>query len=351
MGELPNQKTRLIHLDELERLRGAAHLRESHRPALNAVFEYARGTQAPGVAYALLGPEGDLRAVQHSARPELHFEAPAAASVDRGTNQGANQGAGEDRSASVVLGRHSHVDAPLDASNLSLRHVMLTQHPARPHAIEVRDLRSAFGTRLIDGTRLLASEVETPALFDLGELYLVVATTPLPDTAATFEQWLERLFTPTVTTLQLLPSPVGLRLERFRRNDEYDAIDGAGKASRSSLLTSASIPIPVVLEEMIDLTPSPEQITRGFIIGRYSRCDWPARADGQPSGLSRVHAMVFASHGAPCIVDTGSTNGLRHTALGPVRMKHLVVGDQFWLGRGTRLTVIEAKPTPGFLDA
>ena len=53
--------------------------------------------------------------------------------------------------------------------------------------------------------------------------------------------------------------------------------------------------------------------------------------------------MVFQSQGRPYIVDTGSTNGVRHPDMGFIRYKHLELGDQLWLGRTLRLTVVAPK--------
>lgn len=313
--ELPNQRTRIIQLRDLVGAgRDLASLDGLYRNAVGQVYDYAHAIEAPGIAYALLGPQGDVRALQHVG--DQRFKAN-----------------------SLVVGRHSHVDSPTEANNLALRHLVLTQRTNDPNMVEVRDLRSAAGTRLLDGTRMLAASLQAPVMLDLGELCLVVATTPVTTDR---EAFIDRVFHPNVTTLPLVSSPVGLRLERFRKT---------GERSRVLDDTALGLSIELRLEEMVELTPSPEQITRGFVIGRYNRCDWPAKSDPNASGLSRVHALVFASQGAPYIVDTGSTNGVRHTEMGCVRYKHLMLGDQFWLGSTCRLTVIEPRAQDAHLDA
>ena len=313
--ELPNQRTRIIQLRDLVGdARNIDARRDTYVPALQQVYTYSKGMTDPGIAYALLGPQGELKALQHIGDPRF-------------------------KANSLVVGRHSHVDTPTEANNLALRHLVLTQRSADPNVVEVRDLRSAAGTRLMDGSRILAASLPTPMILDLGELCLVVVTTPV---ALDMTSFIDRVFAPVVTTLPLVSSPIGLRLERFRKIGE-----------RSRMLDDAALGLSIELrlEEMVELTPTPEQITRGFVIGRYGRCDWPARSDPHGSGLSRVHAMIFVSQGAPYIVDTGSTNGVRHTDMGCVRYKHLMPGDQFWLGSTYRLTMIEPRYAEAHLDA
>jgi hypothetical protein len=179
-------------------------------------------------------------------------------------------------------------------------------------------------------------------VLDLGELYLVLTATPAKLDRT---DWVEKLLAPVSATLPLVASPIGLRLERFVK------VNGSQKTAFRIVESDELGPVELRLEEMVELTPTPEQVTRGFLLGRYGRCDWPAKGDGNPSGLSRVHAMVFASQGRPYIVDTGSTNGVRHAERGYVRYKHLELGDQLWLGRTVRLTCVEAKAIEVRLDA
>lgn len=317
--ELPNQRTRVIQLRDLEGLgRDLEAFKQTHGGAFETLYNYAQSIDAPGLAYALLDQEGQVRTLQH-------------------------QGDSRFRANSLVVGRHSHVDSPTEATNLALRHTVVTQRATEPHIVEVRDLRSAAGTRLLDGTRIVAAQLESPCVLDLGELFLAITATPMKlDRAA----WVDRLLSSQYATLPLQPSPIGLRLERFVR------VNNGTKSAPFRIVESDELgPVELRLEEMVELTPTPEQVTRGFLLGRYGRCDWPAKGDGTPSGLSRVHAMVFASQGRPYICDTGSTNGVRHAKKGYVRYKHLELGDQLWLGRTVRLTVVEAKSIEVRLDA
>ena len=48
------------------------------------------------------------------------------------------------------------------------------------------------------------------------------------------------------------------------------------------------------------------EATRGFLVGRYERCDLGVSA----ASLSRVHALLVEHDGELWIVDTASTNGL-----------------------------------------
>jgi FHA domain len=299
---LANQRTRVVHLRDL--LGAGSDLEALHKlytSALSSVYDYARGVNAPGIAYALLGPRGDVRTLQHI-------------------------GDQRSRANNLVVGRHSHVDGPTDANNLALRHLVMTRRTEESNTVEVRDLKSAAGTRLLDGTRINAASIPTPMMLDLGELCLVVATTPLTLEKAAF---IDRVLHPVVSEIAQTPCPLGLRLERFHRVKDGSRLLFKGPEMR--------------LEEMREITPTPAQMTQGFMLGRYSRCDWPAKSDPHVNGLSRVHAIIFASQGMPYIVDTGSTNGVRHTELGCVRYKHLAFGDQFWLGSTCRLTIVEAR--------
>ena len=321
--ELPNQRTRVIQLRDLEGLgRDVEAFRRTHMGAFEHVYQYAMSIDAPGLAYALLDQEGAVRTLQHVGDSRF-------------------------RANSLVVGRHSHVDSPTEATNLALRHTVVTPRATEPSIVEVRDLRSATGTRLLDGTRVIAAQLDSPCVLDLGELYLVLASTPVKLDRA---DWIARLLSSSYQTLPLAPSPIGLRLERFAKLPPNGG-RGTGSGAFRVVDTDDLGPVELRLEEMVELTPTPEQVTRGFLLGRYGRCDWPAKGDGNPSGLSRVHAMVFASQGRPYIVDTGSTNGVRHGAKGYVRYKHLELGDQLWLGRTVRLSVVEAKAIEVRLDA
>src|SRR5262245_31821616 len=126
--ELPNQRTKIIQLRDLMGAgRDLEALTELYGGALGEIYEYARAIDAPGIAYALVGPQGEVRALQHVG--DQRFKAN-----------------------SLVVGRHSHVDSPTEANNLALRHLVLTQRTTDPSIVEVRDLRSAAGTRLLDGS-------------------------------------------------------------------------------------------------------------------------------------------------------------------------------------------------------
>jgi hypothetical protein len=316
--ELPNQRTRVVRLRDIEGLGcDLDAFRRSHCAGMETLYDYARAIDAPGLAYALFDREGQVRTLQHVGDARFRVN-------------------------SLVVGRHSHVDSPTDATNLALRHTVVTQRGNEPSVLEVRDLRSAAGTRLLDGTRVVAAKIEAPCMLDLGDLFLALTATPV---STDRQGWTSKLLSSSYATLQLVSSPIGLRLERFVR------VNGSAKAPFRIVESDELGPVELRLEEMIELTPTPEQVTRGFLLGRYGRCDWPARGDGQPSGLSRVHAMVFASQGRPYIVDTGSTNGIRHAQKGYVRYKHLELGDQLWLGRTVRLTCVEAKATEVRHDA
>jgi hypothetical protein len=307
--ELPNQRTRVIQLRDLEEPRGSEAFLATHGAALDSLHRYALAIDAPGLAYALIDQAGSIRTLQHIG------------------------GAGV-RGNSLVVGRHSHVDSPTEATNLALRHTVVTQR-STDGLLEVRDLRSVTGTRLIDGTRLVAAQLQSPCVLDLGEVFLAMSSTPAIRDKG---EWLQAMLASRYSTLQLQNAPIGIRLERFikvphdSRTTAFRLVDEDERG-----------PVELRLEEMVELTPTPEQITRGFLLGRYGRCDWPAKGDGHPSGLSRVHAMVFQSQGRPYIVDTGSTNGVRHPEMGFIRYKHLALGDQLWLGRTVRLTVVAPK--------
>lgn len=228
--------------------------------------------------------------------------------------------------ASAILGRHSEVDVLLDAPTLSLRHLALLMPPpaswdAAGVTYEVIDLRTHQSFHDERGRPLEGAQAEGPALFSCGPYALFF----LPTGDAS--DWPELA----TDAWAMLPERVLVR-ERAAEPDRWRRRGYAARkveerdAGRSwSVITAVPAPLAVgeplvaagesaagrlrIVSErgMRALAVGGEALSRGVLLGRYSRCD--ASDVLGHDGISRAHLLVKRVGDAIVAVDTASTAG------------------------------------------
>lgn len=219
----------------------------------------------------------------------------------------------------AIIGRHDQCDLVLSRDeSVSLRHLAVVS--ARRGADEIRirvlDLQTGSGLQTESGEPCEALDAEGPLFVSVGKYQLLFLPTgslaPIPwgDTAA--EAWAS------------FPERIYLD-KRIRPRDATERRRAVAAVARRSIMTHIVEP-PQPLrrrlpgdagERMGTLKIEGEdgcssfpihtrEATRGFLVGRYERCDLGVSA----ASLSRVHALLVEHNGELWIVDTASTNGL-----------------------------------------
>lgn len=228
-----------------------------------------------------------------------------------------------DRPRAVVLGRHSMCGLPLPSEYgaISLRHLALVVQ-ARTHdecRIRVLDLHTRTGFRDESGRVLQALVTEGPMFLQVGPVTLIVLVTDenglIPDNPEEAYQCIpERVFLDERLGTAGTPRPRGTSGRVHAYNPGMTLI-----RSRLGALASAAElkrdDEPAAGELVVRATGSSirrpvgeSALARGFLVGRYDRCDVGA-VDDEDSRLSRVHLLVIREGDQIIALDTASTNG------------------------------------------
>lgn len=228
-----------------------------------------------------------------------------------------------DRPRAVIVGRHSMCGLPLPAeySAISLRHLAVVVQ-ARDHTecrIRVLDLHTRTGFRDESGRVLQAIVTEGPMFLKVGPVTLVVLITddhsPIPEEPEEAYRCIpDRVFLDERLGTAGAPRPrgkssrvhgynPGMTLVRSRLGALASAAELKRDDERSMgelvvRATGSSIRRPV----------GESALARGFLVGRYDRCDVGA-VDDEDSRLSRVHLLVVREGDQIIALDTASTNG------------------------------------------
>lgn len=266
----------------LNELRPAPSLAERQASLARAVAAFMPLCVDPNqITIAVAEPSGKLTVVQHRSALDLW---------------------------TVILGRHGASDILVRRGGISLRHMAILHRPGSP--LQVWDLRSGTSLLTVSGTRFHSGTVTAPAALAVDDAWLLVGRGPAPASA-----W------------QNEPQPIFLGDgQSWLFTLEQYTIDYGEQRT------------PNAPDARSQLRASPEHLERGVLLGRSERCDAPREWPRYPSDLSRVHAMIVRNGANVYLLDTASSAQVTHRDLGLTRLKHLVPGDVFWLGRQTRLT-------------
>lgn len=209
----------------------------------------------------------------------------------------------------LVIGRHTRCGLALGDVDVSLRHLVAHWSSAAP-ALRVWDLRTAQPFVTEDGQRTSAVVADGVTCCTVAGYTLVF----VPLDAVTFAMDADDAWA---------------HLPRRR----YDAIRPAREhVARRGLDTTVTHTLPalvfggpsgpdgpVVGELSLDLPTgrttrrvTEAQLERGFLFGRYERCQLGAVDDGW---LSRVHLLVVRIGRTIWAIDTASTNGTKHNGV------------------------------------
>jgi len=186
-----------------------------------------------------------------------------------------------------------------------------------------------------------AAAIDLPLAVVVGPYLLLACETPCVDLSA--EDFIDKAARATQmpAALEALAESLQLTLERFAIDGEPARAFEQEHTGIFRLDQLSQTQVPALGSSSDQRNADAKTMARGFLIGRYERCDWPSQK-ALDTKLSRAHALVFAIGGQLYLADVGSTNGIRHSVLGPTRYKHLEVGDVFWLAGEYRLTISKA---------
>jgi hypothetical protein len=255
-----------------------------------------------------------------------------------------------------VIGRHGQCDLFLDGdAALSLRHLVLIVEPATdwggPGGADVRyrliDLRT--GTGFVDeaGRMLEAATALGPAFVTIGrylllcfptggdpwpaELELAMAMLPervyVDERDAEPDRWRRRrTFAEGTNVDDSSPRPVGasvITAVRGPARARIAAVD-TGEATVGQLQLTSRLG-----HDVIDV--GADALSRGLLLGRYSRCDTAGAQSLALERISRVHVLVIEIAGRLWMIDAASTNGIAVGGKG-VRVHAVNDGDRVDLG-------------------
>ncbi len=255
-----------------------------------------------------------------------------------------------DQPVDIILGRHDQCQLQLpEDSTVSLRHLLirLVRRDGLP-TCRVLDLSTPLGFRLQDDQRVEGISAVGHCLFSVGAYHVFVIVKeqdPLPgypDDAWNSLQPAEAprlLATPfqggddPINNKQIRPR---LRLEAAEplRTDTF-AGGSAVWRIRGPQVMSRSEDDPVsTLVYLLVQSPDPpldlriaikaSQLQRGFLIGRYKRCEIGNGNELKFSGaVSRVHLLIMEDEGEYWAIDTASTSGstVNDEPIGSVRLE------------------------------
>jgi hypothetical protein len=255
-----------------------------------------------------------------------------------------------DRTRVAIIGRHSmcHLALPAEHGEISLRHAVLLVRAISHTEVRVRVLDLHTETGFCDeGGRVLQAVTAEGSLFlRIGGVTLVMLVTgdgaPLDDAEAAYAVIPERVL------LEERPGTAGVpeRREVRRPTDEGSRVTYVhsqfGPIAAAANLASADEPSVASLVVRAGggsvRTPVGASILdRGFLVGRYARCELGVGSDDGHSRLSRVHLVVVREGGDVIAIDAASTNGTEHE--GKV-VQSLVLEDGTKLELGGELTLV-----------
>jgi hypothetical protein len=211
--------------------------------------------------------------------------------------------------SALTIGRHDHAGLVLPSSHVSLRQAVL--HVTWPSTelcpvVRMWDLATGHPFHTEDGLPTLSAMAEGPLLLTL-ERYVVLvlpAAGPWPEDAG--EAW--RALPP-----RTFLDRRSITEERRSRGEHISVITRVGAPVS---LGPGGARAGACAEVHLSAGPHTERgfvtadhLSRGLLVGRYSRCALGARAD---ESLSRVHLLLVRAGGAIWAIDTGSTNGTEH---------------------------------------
>jgi hypothetical protein len=267
----------------------------------------------PGPHEAFLGVHERLRAL--AAAPG---HAVAVVAVDGRGRVVADTGLEDGRA--LVIGRHSQCLFRLPAADVSLR--QLAAHVRVEDGAPVTrlwDLRSGHPFLTEDGVAASAVVAEGPLFVTVGEYALLFVPAarfgggPWPKAAeAAWKALPERQFIERRGVTSIGPRLHLVKLEK-----------GVSRITRMDAPSILGVDKPVgpAWAEVIVRDPggvvrhevSTEQISRGVLLGRSTRCQIGHDVDGL---ISRVHVLLVRIGPEVWAIDTASTNGTRRTGVG-----------------------------------
>jgi hypothetical protein len=224
---------------------------------------------------------------------------------------------------SLVIGRHSQCLFRLRARSVSLR--QLAVHVRVEDGTPVTrlwDLRSGQPFATEDGAPAAAVVAEGPLFVSVGEYAVLFVPAarftggPWPaDGEAAWRALPRREFIERRGATMASPAPARVRLEkgisRITRVDAPRMLGDEAPAAQAAGPPWAEVTV-VDRDGAVRHRVSTEQIARGVLLGRSSRCQIGHDVDGL---VSRVHLLIVRIGAEVWALDTASTNGTRRNGV------------------------------------
>jgi pSer/pThr/pTyr-binding forkhead associated (FHA) protein len=225
----------------------------------------------------------------------------------------------------LTIGRHSQCAFRLPARDVSLRHLAAHVELGEGGAMIARlwDLKSGQPFATEDGIAARAVVAEGPLFVTVGRYVLLFLPPKLlsgdgwPKSAADgWEALPPRQFIDRKTAAQPVPGPVAPAERRLGDMHER-GISRITRVQAPAMLGAEAVRGPVwaeiAVEDAAGVATHPvsaEQIDRGVLVGRSSRCQVGVAAD---DSVSRVHLLIVRIGREVWAIDTASTNGTTRT--------------------------------------
>ena len=251
-----------------------------------------------------------------------------------------------------VIGRHSECDLVIPASHISvsLRHIVVLVRRYSPGKvqIEVVDLATGEGFADEQGQTRHSVTSEGPMFLRIGTVSLFFMTTPglfsgKESAQAAYRKLPPRMFVDETdfkerTQLRVIDSKedsLPPSREQTRVRSKVGPVFGSLTLCERDETPVAAISYRVDRNRVVR-SVGKTALSRGVLIGRYSRCHLGPKVDSEDSRISRVHLLIM-QHGDEVIaVDTASTNGTKING-DYCKFKILSEGDEIDMGEGVKL--------------
>lgn len=257
-----------------------------------------------------------------------------------------------DRTRVAVVGRHSmcHLPLPAEHGAIALRHAVILVRAISHSEVRVRviDLHTETGFSDESGRVLQAVSAEGSLFLRIGGVTLVMLVTGdgqvLDDAEAAYRCIPERVL------LEERPgtagAPVRREVVRARSDEEGSRVtyvhSRVGPVAAAAKLASTDDPAiaSLVVRASGGSVRTPvggSTLDRGFLVGRYARCELGVGVDDGHSRLSRVHLVVVRDGEDVLAIDAASTNG---TLVEGKEIQTLVLTDRTKLDLGGELELV-----------